>query len=285
MENKKPDIKSLTARNLSYYRTLHNFDKYGEFYNVEEFFQYYRWAKERKIKIYILGNGSNTLFIKKRVKSLILKNKLEKEIQTLPDNRVKVSSSTLVMDILKYCLENSFDSFYYLASVPATVGGALAMNAGRGYQHRKTIYDFVENVTFFDPESDSIKVLEKEEIIKGYRETIFTGIQSRLILSATFKFDHKKIQGNPIAERCRWSKENQDYSGYNCGSVFKESDREILTKLRGIKIGEVCFSEKVNNWISNKSNWHFPILVIIMLAKLIHWFKGKVAKLEIILVD
>ena len=61
------------------------------------------------------------------------------------------------------------------------------MNAGRGRRHKHTVYDFVERVTFF--EDRIIKTLTNEEIKKGYRETIFTGIHDRLIISAVFKFN------------------------------------------------------------------------------------------------
>lgn len=281
MEN----IKSITENALSFYRTTHHFEKYAEFYTLEQFREYCDWAKANNTKVYILGNGSNTLFSRKNVKTLILKNKLEKQIDMLPDGKVKVSSSTMIIDILKYCFENSLDSFYYLASVPATIGGALAMNAGRGKHHQLTIYDFVETVDFFDFENNSIRTLSGKEIVKGYRETIFTGIQSCLILGAVFKFHRADLKINPIAERCRWSKKNQDHSAPNCGSVFKESDAELLEKLRGFRIGKSSFSKKTNNWILNKSESPLPLILLITIAKFMHSWKRKTAKLEVILVD
>lgn len=278
-------IKSVQDNNLSFYRTLHYFERYGEFFNLEQFREYCHWAKEQGSKIYILGNGSNTLFVNRKIKSLILKNKLIQEIKPLANNTIEVSSSVLLIDILKYCYKNSLDSFYYLASVPATIGGALAMNAGRGKQHQLTIYDFVESVTFFDFETDSIKTLKKEQIVKGYRNTVFTGIHSRLILSATLKFTPKTFEENPILDRCKWSKNNQDYSAPNCGSVFKESDSRILKKLRGLKIGEASLSRRTNNWILNKSHSSIFIIFIIKVVKMVHLLIGKKAELEIITVD
>jgi UDP-N-acetylmuramate dehydrogenase len=285
MDFSREGIKSITDSNLSFYRTIHHFEKYGEFHTIEQFHEYCKWAKANQVKVYILGNGSNTLFKGKRVKSLVLRNKLSKQIIPLPEHRLEVSSSTLVIDVLKYCYENSFDSFYYLSSVPATIGGALAMNAGRGRQYQLTIYDFVESVTFFDFETDCIKTLGKENIIKGYRETIFTGIQSRLILSAIFKFSHLHFEGNPIAERCKWSKKYQDYSAPNCGSVFKTADHRILNRLQGLSIGKACFSAKTVNWISNTSSDSIPIIILITIAKILHFVRGKKAELEVIVVD
>lgn len=278
-------IRSITDSNLSFYRTLHHFERYGEFSTIEQFREYCNWAKANNVKMYILGNGSNTLFTRKRVKSLILKNKLHENMTSLPGDRLEVSSSALLIDVLKHCYENSFNSFYYLASVPATIGGALAMNAGRGREYQRTIYDFIESVTFFDVDNNCIKTAGKDEIIKGYRETIFTGIQSRLILSAIFKFNQIQLDGNPIVERCKWSKKYQDYSAHNCGSVFKLADFRILNKLKGIALGKTWFSHKTCNWISNKSQNSIPIIILIAIAKFLHFIMGKKVALEVITVD
>lgn len=279
------NIQSITDSNLSFYRTLHQFEKYGEFSNLEQFRDYCNWAKANNTKLYILGNGSNTLFTRNKIRSLILRNNLDKHMKFLSEHRLEVSSSVLVIDLLKHCHENSLDSFYYLSSVPATIGGALAMNAGRGIEYGCTIYDFVESVTFFDSERDSIRTLKKEEIIRGYRETIFTGVQSSLILSAIFKFSPVTLESNPILERCKWSKQFQDYSAPNCGSVFKLAEPKILSRLKGLSIGKTCFSAKTYNWILTRSKNSNSIVFLITLVKLMHLIAGKKSIPEVVLVD
>ncbi|AFY50748.1 UDP-N-acetylmuramate dehydrogenase [Nostoc sp. PCC 7524] len=276
-------IQSIESNKLSYFHTLHQFDKYAEVTTLEEFCEYYEWAKNNNIKVYILGNGSNTLFTKKRVQSLIIKNKLPKFINTLDDLHLEVSSSVLVMDILKYCQEKYLDSFYYLASVPATVGGALAMNAGRGRKHECTIYDYVESITFL--ENGCVKTLKNHEVERSYRETIFTGKHDKIILSAVFKFTPLNSKDNLLIERLKWSKENQDHSAPNCGSVFKLSYYPIMKIMKGFSIGEATFSPKTANWIINKSQSSLPILILILIAKILHFLAFKKVKLEIITID
>jgi UDP-N-acetylmuramate dehydrogenase len=278
-------IRSVENRNLSFYRTKHIFEHYGEFQSVEEFHEYCSWAKENNVKIYILGNGSNTLFTREKVKTLILKNNLNKNILSLSDTCFEVSSSVLVLDILKECYRKSLDSFYYLASVPATVGGALAMNAGRGREYQLSIYDFIESVTFFDFEKNCLVSLEKSKIVKGYRETIFTGSHSKLILSAIFQFQPACFNSNPIVERIKWTKEIQDNTAPNCGSVFKLVDYGIISRLKGLRIGGTSFSDKTHNWILNRSNSSRSILVLIYIVKMLHFLSGKKAKVELILVE
>ena len=169
--------------------------------------------------------------------------------------------------------------------MPATIGGALAVNAGRGKEHQQSIYDFVESITFFDFENNCIKTLGKQEIVRGYRETIFTGIHSNLILSVIFKFNCVKLESNPIVERCKWSKEFQDYSAPNCGSVFKEADRWLLRLVKKWSIGKAGFSDKTANWILNNSSNSIPIILLTTITKLLHFLMGKKVYLEIITVD
>jgi UDP-N-acetylmuramate dehydrogenase len=276
-------IESLTSSNLSHYKTLHNFERFGEITSIDNFHEYCRWAKENKVNIYILGNGSNTLFVKNNIQTLVLKNKLPKYLKALPNNRLEVSSSSTIMEVLKYCYQNSWESFYYLASVPATIGGALAMNAGRGRNHGCTIYDFVESVTYF--EDGYIKTLDTTQLILNYRETIFTGKHSKLILSAVFKFESTVFNDNPLISRQAWAKEHQDNIGPNCGSVFKLADFRILKRLKGFSIGKASFSSKTNNWILNKSKSSSSIVLLTKFTKLLHFVLRKKIDLEVIEVD
>lgn len=276
-------IESLTSNSLSHYRTRHNFERVGEINSVDDLQEYCNWAKKNEVNIYIIGNGSNTLFVKKNIQSLVLKNKLPKYTNPLADNRLEVSSSVSIMEVLKYCYQNSLNSFYYLASVPATIGGALAMNAGRGRQHRCTIYDFIESVTFFD--DGSIKTLENSQIVRDYRETMFTGMHSKLILSAVFKFEPTEFTENPLVLRQLWAKEHQDNIAPNCGSVFKTANYRILEKLKGISTGKTMFSAKTSNWIITKSQNSYSIVILIKVATILHFITRQKIVLEVITID
>ncbi|MBH8551088.1 FAD-binding protein [Nostocaceae cyanobacterium CENA357] len=278
-----PKVYSLTSNKFSHFRTLHNFKQVAEINNVDDLQYYCSWAKENKSSIYILGNGSNTLFVRKNIKSLILKNKLPKYINPLSTTRLEVSSSVLIVEVLKYCYQNSLNSFYYLASVPATIGGALAMNAGRGKQYECTIYDFIEKITYF--EDGYIKTLQNNQILRSYRQTIFTGKHSKLILSAVFKFEKINFDENPLTTRQTWAKEHQDNTAPNCGTVFKFANSKILESLKGVSIGKAMFSTKTSNWILNKSQSPYFIIFLINLAKILHLISFQKIAVELITID
>ena len=276
-------VSKLETNKLSYYRTLHCIEHYAEITDIQELREYCQWAKENSTKVYILGNGSNTLFSKRNIKTLVLKNKISEYIKPLSEEKYEISSSVHVIEVLKLCYRNKLDSFYYLASVPASIGGALAMNAGRGREHNKSIYDFVESVTFF--ENGEIKTIKSDQIKKSYRTTIFTGLHSKFILNAVFHFPKTNFEANPIIERNKWSKKYQDHEAPNCGSVFKLACPSLLRKLMGIRLFDAYYSSKTYNWILNRSRNSTSIFLLIKLAILLHRLRGKPIGLEIITID
>ena len=128
-------VRQLTSDRLSTFRTSHEFEHYAEFSTTEEFARLVAWARDASLRVYILGNGSNTLFARTRIRTLVLRNRLPRWMNVLDERRVEVSSANPTMTVLKHCEKQRLDSFYYLASVPATIGGTLAMHAGRGRRH------------------------------------------------------------------------------------------------------------------------------------------------------
>lgn len=280
-------VRSIVTRRLSTFRTEHQFAHYGEIYDIDDFRFFRKWAMERNLPLLILGNGSNILFKRFKIETLVLRNRIEARMEVLDSGTIYATSSLSIMPILKYCERNSLDSFYFLASVPATVGGAIAMNAGGA---QETIFDFLDTVTYLDGEN--ICTRAATEIYHSHRQTLFSGITDKLILSATFRFPARVLDQSEIRNRIEWCHKNQDLSAPNCGSVFRECDRVIMKRVRwlvpcGIRIPYFLtqYSRKVNNWIicRNKRSW--PIVVLIRLVQFIHWILGKKAIPEIVEVD
>jgi UDP-N-acetylmuramate dehydrogenase len=278
-------IKSIISDKLSTYRSEHEFQHYAEIASIQDVCRLQAWALEKKIRTYVLGNGSNVLFKRRKVKSLIMRNRFPTAIQPLGEDRFRVSSSTSIAKLLKFMHQAGRDCCYYLASVPATVGGAVAMNAGRGRSYGISILDFVEEVQFV--EAGELKTLHKSRIPHKYRNTLFTGRTDRVITSVIMTCPLKTMETNPIADRVLFSKQTQDHSLPNCGSVFKKYNVRIMTLL-----SKACFSlfgakwsHKTINWIVNSSDSSFGVHVQISVAKTLHVLLGKRAVLEVIVIE
>ena len=279
-----PEVACLKSSQLSTFRTQHEFQRYAKFTTVDEYIALLDFAASEGLHVYLLGNGSNTLFKHRRIRTLILHNKLKRGFRHLGGNRYEASSSDQISSILKYCREHHLDSFFYLASVPATVGGALAMNAGRGGGVQKTIYDYVESIMFVDHDGE-MKLLTVDKIERSPRKTAFTGVQPKLITGCIFRFNNSVEDDDKIRERIEWCKQNQDLSAPNCGTLFKVSSAAIMKKLQGIGIFGARFSPITRNWMLNRASSPLPIRFLIGIAIVTHRLLGRKIELEIIEVD
>jgi UDP-N-acetylmuramate dehydrogenase len=276
--------KTLDTDRLSWFRTQHKFLNYAEIKSVEDYNEAIL-NRDGSSPLSMLGNGSNCLFARKKIRTFLIKNKLPKTIEWKGKNLLWVSSSVPLMLILKECQKKSLESFYYLSSVPATAGGAIAMNAGRGAQYKKTIFDFVKCVDVWTP--DGPISLASSEIYREHRHTVFLDHPDWFICGITFDFSTPLPPEtlNPIAERVRYSQEAQDHSGPNCGSIFRVFHPKILSRLRGVGINGAIFSRKTNNWIINSSKSPRGVLLLICIARFFHFVFRKTCSVEVRIIE
>lgn len=237
---------------------------------------------------YILGGGSNILINdKKTFESIILVDCFDKSISSVGDGKYYVGASVRLQKLINAVHLDGFGGIEYLYSVPGLVGGAVVMNAGRGRQYGLCISDYIIDVHVYT--QGSIKVLKKEECAFGYRMSIFKNNKDYVILGATFSFD--KIDVNELKklknERITFSKNRQDNSGYNFGSVFMDNDSRIMSMLKklgpGYKNG-VRFSRKTGNWILNSGEGTYDQAIkLINRVEKLHKIIGKKAVPEVII--
>lgn len=273
-------VNNFLSNKLSFYRTKHSFELYKEFKSIVELQKLVEFCKKKKKNYLILGNGSNIFFSNKRIKTVILKNKIPETINEKGDDLIEVSSSLKTMTFLKYCLKNRYDSFYFLSSVPSTIGGNIAMNAGGGKLSNQFTSNYLESVNIFD--GKKIYTLKKHEIKFSYRKSDFSGLNNLFIVNATFKLKKNKSLTDPIKDRLKWSRKYQDYSAPNCGSVFKYRYSFIMYLMRGIKIYGAQFSPKTQNWILNNSDKTKGLKILIFLCRIFHIIFLRIPRLEII---
>jgi UDP-N-acetylmuramate dehydrogenase len=129
------------------------------------------------------------------------------------------------------------------------------------------------------------RTLSKEEIQIDYRQTPFTGLHAKLITEVVFHFPPLPDSRGMAKDRIAWSKEHQDHSGPNCGSVFKSCDYRLMGRLAGLRFGQAKFSRKTPNWIINQSANPRGIRLLIGAAQILHRLRRKKAVLELIKVD
>lgn len=235
---------------------------------------------------YVISNGSNLLINDKGIfDNVIYMNKFDKFINTYEKGIFEVSSSVKIQELIDFVNSKNYGGIEYLYSVPATVGGAIYMNAGRGESYNSSISDYVLDVTVYD--GKAIRVLKKSECSFDYRNSIFK-TRNWIIISARFKFksmlseDSTKLK----KERIQYSRLYLDAGNKTAGSVFKVSNSKIMNVFRKLNLGwkdGIQFSNKTTNWINNNGNGTYrQVKILINIAILIHKVLLKKIELEYI---
>ncbi len=216
--------------------------------------------KEKKIRYFILGNGSNVLFTDDGFRGVIIRI-FENFSNFKIDGNILVSQSgALLEDISKKAALNSLSGLEFACGIPGTVGGAIVMNAGA---YEGEIKNVVKSVTVIDRDAE-IKTLTNEQMGFGYRK-------SNVIKDDMFvlevEFELKKADTEKIWETIddltikRWSK--QPLSMPSAGSTFKRPEGHYAGKLiqdaglKGLRYKGAAVSSKHSGFIVNYDNATF----------------------------
>ena len=220
--------------------------------NMEEFISL---LKEGMI---VIGAGSNILFSSSGVEEPVVCTKSLDKID-IKDDIIKVECGYKTQKLSKTVFENGLSGFEFLIGIPATVGGAIYMNASA---HNQCISDFLVSAEIFDTKTKKVLNLKKEELDFSYRNSILKH-KPYILLSAIFKLptgkkeDIKALMDENIAFR---KAKQPNLSLPNAGSVFKNPINMSAGKLidecgfRGYKKGDAIVYENHCNFIINQGN-------------------------------
>ena len=274
------DLYSTETSKLSWYRTDHVFKHVVDVKSDADYFEATRFAEKNNLMIYSLGNGSNTFFQRKKITTLIIRNCMPQFIRSLGGDEYEVSSSVNMMKLLRYLYANERDGPYNLASVPATIGGAVAMNAGTGESAGLYISKFLRSVIYLHNGERFVKPVEDLEM--GFRRSLFSEQREYFIISALFVFPEREFDSNPITERLDWAKNNQELKVANCGSVWRKANWRILNFTYKLFSNSPAYiSVKSRIWISNTSKSHRYILRILRFVRILHLLAFRKSEHEI----
>ncbi|MFH1398141.1 MAG: UDP-N-acetylmuramate dehydrogenase [Candidatus Omnitrophota bacterium] len=210
-------------------------------------------AKINKIKIRVIGSGSNILVSDKGVDCAViaLNSSYFKKI-VFKGNKLYVGAGALLGRIVLSSRKKNLSGLEFLTGIPGTVGGALVMNAGA---QNKKIGDLVESILVMDTNC-RLKTLGKEALSFGYRKS---SLKNYIVLGVTLKL--LKAAPDKIARRIReylkYRNFSQEYRAPSAGCIFKNPIADSAGRLidacglKGKKSGGAQVSLKHANFIIN----------------------------------
>ncbi len=144
------------------------------------------FAKEKNLKTFILGGGSNVLIDDKGFDGLVIKIEM-RGIELKPrGDKVELSAQAgESWDVLvARAVEEHLWGLENLSGIPGTVGGAIVQNVGA---YGAAVSQTLSSVEVFDTENGEVKILLPTECALGYRDSLFKHDDGQhVILRAVF---------------------------------------------------------------------------------------------------
>lgn len=204
--------------------------------------------------LYWLGLGSNLLIRDGGIRGTVVctKNRL-KSMRHLGDGRVYAEAGVPSALVAKFCAEHRLAGAEFLAGIPGTLGGALAMNAGAFGGETWPLIDSVVTVN----RRGQLTRRRPDEFEVGYRSV--KRAAEEWFLGAELKLNPGETEASREAMRSLLAAraEKQPTNQPSCGSVFRNPPGDYAARLiescglKGIFLGGAQVSEKHANFIIN----------------------------------
>ena len=200
------------------------------------------------------GRGSNVLVRDGGLRGVVLAfGRGLAGLSRLSDRIVQAQAGAHCASVARFAATQGLGGAEFLAGIPGSVGGGLAMNAGAW---GRTIWDLVHEVSLVD-DTGHFSTHRANEFEAVYRD--LKGIQGRWFFSCTLHMTHKdrkqcqEEMRRLLVQRAR----TQPLRYRSCGSVFKNPPGDHAARLietcglKGSRIGAARVSERHGNFIIN----------------------------------
>ncbi len=228
------------------------------------------YIKKESIKYIVIGNASNILFSDDGFDGAVIftekmKNTFALTKKDIDNLNVNASAGSFYiyaeagvsLTAFSYkTLKDGFSGLEFAYGIPASLGGAIYMNAGAyGGEMSAVLYA----AEYLDTDGNfKIYVNDKDEF--SYRHSPFMNCPEKIIVGGIFKL--KKSEDNsPLAEaegNMAKRREKQPLEYPSCGSAFKRPKGHFAgaliegAGLKGASVGGAYVSEKHAGFIINK---------------------------------
>lgn len=204
-----------------------------------------------------LGLGSNTLVRDRGIEGVVIvtQGALAKMVQTAPD-LIRAEAGVSAAQLARHSARLSTTGLEFMAGIPGTVGGALAMNAGC---FGGETWRYVKAVETIDRNGE-IRIRPAEDFQVGYRH-VAKGVDEWFV-AGHFRLQpgNKDQSLSQIREMLERRNQSQPTGTANCGSVFRNPPDHFAGRLieecglKGFNLGGALVSPKHANFIINENS-------------------------------
>ena len=128
-----------------------------------------KFAKSKKLPVFVLGEGSNVVIDDNGFHGLVLKIEIT-GMEFENDGQAKVGAGVSWDKFVKEAVNKNFSGIECLSAIPGTVGTAPVQNIGA---YGTEISNVIKEIHTIDRETFKEAIFQKEECAFGYRKSIF----------------------------------------------------------------------------------------------------------------
>ncbi len=210
---------------------------------------------EKDTPITWLGRGTNVLVRDGGIRGVVilLQGCLD-QLELLEPTTMRAEVGASCVKLARSSAAKDLVGAEFLAGIPGTVGGALAMNSGA---YGSETWDFVMHVETIDRFGE-LRTRDRKDLCVGYRSV--EGLEDdEWFVAAVFKFsagDGEQAR-NTIRKLLHKRNVSQPMGHQSCGSVFRNPENDHAArlidacKLKGLTVGGAQVSTKHANFIIN----------------------------------
>lgn len=224
---------------------------FAEIGSIEEMEEALRFAQNEKIPFLIIGKGSNCLFSDHGFDGLVLLNKID--FIRWKECEVEVGSGYSFSLLGVQTARKGLSGLEFASGIPATVGGAVFMNAGA---NGKETCETLQSVIFLTEKGEK-KTFLRRDLEFSYRTSPFQKMRGA-ILSASFSLTPSAEARPSQLKIVDYRMKTQPYKDKSAGCVFRNPKPDLPAGalidrcgLKGLKVGGAKVSEMHANFIVN----------------------------------
>jgi len=202
----------------------------------EELSAAYVWAREKKIKVYILGGGSNILVPDIGVDGFVLR--MLNDNTAVKGERLECGAGAWLSNVIIKATGNNLSGLEWASGIPrATIGGSIRGNAGAFGQR---MADLTETIEAFYIKKKKFVVFSNRDCKFAYRSSVFKEKTNYLIWSATIRLHKEKPEIIRAKIEESLSHRARHYPKLpSVGSIFKNLDPLDLKKGNPMLMNEI----------------------------------------------
>ncbi|SJM35137.1 UDP-N-acetylmuramate dehydrogenase [Mesorhizobium delmotii] len=214
----------------------------------------------RGIPVYKLGAGSNLLVSDSGLPGLVVCFRRTLQKIWFHEDQITAEAGALMPRLARTAARNGCAGFEFLAGIPGTVGGGVALNCGTEASEQRELKLVLKAVDVVDDRGREQRIDDIRHLGMSYRTTRIAEY-GLTVLRAMFRPD---IRGDPGLISLRMGhhlderRRKQPIRAKTAGSTFKRVPGGLPAawyieqcNLKGLAIGGARISPKHANWIEN----------------------------------